>query len=111
MKSLESVCAIQRWHIPQADVLVKRAEIRYLRSLGGERYECPMLFADKEDNVSKDLQASFAKVSPDISKRVDTFDIVATFSDWVQHTPVRFKQRSAKGHLRLGSHYIPEIGR
>lgn len=101
------------WSRPADEVQDKRAEVRCLRSLGCERYECPILFANKANNMSRDLHVSFFRAVPDASNLVGMYDIVFVYSDSGAADDLRFryKQRTARGQLTLISQHLPGIGR
>ena len=68
---------------------------RALHSLGCERYECPIFFDNKNDNIVTSLQASFNPAFPDVTTLLGSYDIVYAFSDWgsVVDGKPRYKQR------------------
>jgi hypothetical protein len=81
----------------------ERLEIQGLHSLGCERYECPIFFDNKNDNIDTSLQASFSPAFPDdVTTLFGSYDIVYAFSDCgSKNETSRYKQRTVHGLLNL----------
>mmetsp|Transcript_8402 Transcript_8402/g.15213 ORF Transcript_8402/g.15213 Transcript_8402/m.15213 type:complete len:210 (-) Transcript_8402:23-652(-) len=89
----------------------ERLEIQALHSLGCERYECPIFFDNKNDNIDTSLQASFSPAFPDVTTLFGSYDIVYAFSDCGSKDETsRYKQRSVHGLLNLTSRHLASAG-
>ena len=91
------------WLSGEAEVARKRVEVRCLRSLGCERYECPKFFFEKKHNLSEVLRVSFARTLPNLNVLFGLYDVVYTYSESGPQYDQVFKQRTARGELLLMS--------